>query len=81
MGSDILDPEVVDVATSKPAVERQIEERQVPCASGKVQSGSIGPYVSWLEWRFWPNVIDLVPGPRLGRCVGGLHVDLHCGSK
>src|SRR5258708_29945954 len=51
---DILDFQAHNVAASKFAVDRDIEERQIASSAGDLKSRPDRPDVFGLEWRVWP---------------------------
>jgi len=60
--ANIPNLEFNQVTTPKLAVNRQIEQRQVPYFVGQLQPGTNCPYLLRLEGRFGANDTVLVPG-------------------
>src|SRR5919106_2908501 len=77
MWCDVLNLEAHHVAPAQLAIDREIEERQVPGAPCELQPRPNGPDVLRLERWLRSDQLTLVPGSASGRdgagLVGGLH--------
>jgi hypothetical protein len=67
MWSNILDLEADDVATAKLAVDRQIEQRQVPRSISDLKARADGPNVLGLQRRLCTGQPAFVPKCRASR--------------
>jgi hypothetical protein len=74
---DVLDLHAHQVARAQLAIDRQIEERQVPCAPCQLQPRPNGPNVLRLQRWLRSDQLALVPGSASGRdrtgVVNGFH--------
>jgi hypothetical protein len=77
MWRDVLDLEAHHVAPAQLAVDREIEEREVPRAPSELQARPNGPDVLRLERWLRSDQLTLVPGPALRRDGAGLIDGLH----
>ena len=67
MWCNVLDPEAHHVAATQLAIDREIEERQIPRPPCELQPRPNGPDVLRLEWWLWSDQLALVSCSPFGR--------------
>jgi hypothetical protein len=65
-GCNVLDPKCDDIATPRPAVDRQIEHCQVSRSFLDLQSSTDRPYTFWPQLRVLADELALIPSSRCG---------------
>jgi len=76
MWSNVFDFEADDIAATKLAVDRKVEQRQVSCSISDLKARADGPDVLWLERRLCAGQPTFVPKCRVaGLCfeIFGFH--------
>ena len=63
---DVLDLKTDQIASPQFAVDRKIEQRQIPCASAELEMGSDRPDMPGLQRWFLTCPLALVPGRSSG---------------
>ena len=76
-GRDIFDPQAHEITSAQLAVDRQIEEGQVPNSPVELQAGPDGPKMLWLKRWLRADQLNSVPGLRMVCDAANVSMSLH----